>query len=215
PDNFDWRTKNAISPVKEQGDCGSCWAFTATGSLESHYQIRSGRSVSLSEQYLVDCSRPNGNLGCDGGATTFAFDHIKENGIPTEESYPYTEQDGSCQKRPQMKGFKITGYIRTESGEEEHMKNALASRGPIAATIDGNHSTFNFYHSGIHYQPECKDNSPTHAVLVVGYGTEDGQDYWIVKNSWGPAWGDNGYIKMARNRDNNCGIASNTVYPEL
>jgi cathepsin L len=169
----------------------------------------------LSEQNLVDCSEKFGNNGCNGGLMDNAFRYIKANGgIDTEQAYPYKAEDEKCHYKPKNKGATDRGYVDIESGNEDKLQSAVATVGPVSVAIDASHQSFQLYSGGVYYEPDCSASQLDHGVLVVGYGTEDdGTDYWLVKNSWGKSWGDQGYIKMARNRDNNCGIATEASYP--
>lgn len=215
PDSVDWRDSGAVTPVKDQGHCGSCWSFSATGALEGqHFRVK-GSLVSLSEQNLIDCSGKYGNHGCEGGMIDAAFQYVKDNhGIDTENTYPYEAENDTCRYNPRNSGASDVGFVNIPENDEEKLKAAVATVGPISVAIDASHETFQFYSEGIYYEPECSSIDLDHAVLVVGYGTdENGDDYWLVKNSWGTTWGDQGYIKMARNKMNNCGISSAAVYP--
>uniref|UniRef100_A0A914DVZ9 Cathepsin L-like n=1 Tax=Acrobeloides nanus TaxID=290746 RepID=A0A914DVZ9_9BILA len=215
PDEIDWRTQDYVTEVKNQGQCGSCWAFSTTGALEGQHKRATGQLVSISEQNLVDCSEKYGNHGCQGGWMDYAFQYIKENhGVDTENSYPYLAMQDECKFNPSEIGADDTGFVDLPQGDEEQLKVAVATQGPIAVAIDAGHNSFQLYKEGIYYEQECSSENLDHAVLVVGYGTDpDSGDYWLVKNSWGESWGENGYIRMARNRENHCGIATAATYP--
>jgi len=210
-DAVDWRTKGAVTPIKNQGQCGSCWAFSTTGSVEGATFIKTGKLVSASEQQLVDCSGSYGNYGCDGGLMDSAFQYIIANkGIDTEASYPYTAQDGTCRWNPANVGATLTGYKDVQSQSEPALQSAITAR-PTSVAIDASHSSFQFYQSGVYYEPSCSPTQLDHGVLAVGYDTTAG--YYIVKNSWGTDWGNQGYIWMSLGKNNNCGIATMSSYP--
>ena len=215
-DEIDWRSQNAVTPVKNQGQCGSCWAFSTTGSLEGLNAIKTGKLVSFSEKQLMDCSRSEGDMSCNGGLMDYAFQYVIDaNGICTEESYPYVPRDGACQTCDEV--MTITGFSDVDENNEEALRQAVAKQ-PVSVAIQADQFEFQFYKSGV-FSGNCGNPSSyrlDHGVLAVGYGTEDGQDYWIVKNSWGAEWGDNGYIRLARNveeEQGKCGIAMQPSYP--
>jgi cathepsin L len=209
----DWRTKGAVTPIKDQGQCGSCWAFSTTGSVEGAWFQKKGSLVSLSEQNLVDCSSAQGNMGCDGGLMDSAFDYIIQNaGIDTESSYKYTARDGNCKFNKANVGATMTSYKDVQSKSEPSLTSAITQQ-PVSVAIDAAHSSFQFYSSGVYYEKQCSSTSLDHGVLAVGYGTQSGSDFYIVKNSWGTSWGNQGYIWMSRNKNNNCGIATMSSYP--
>jgi len=213
----DWREKGVVTPVKDQGQCGSCWAFSTTGSVEAAYQLSAGKLISLSEQELVDCSAKFGNQGCSGGLMDSAFQYIISNkGIDTEASYPYTAKDGkTCNFTIANIGATITGFTDVAAGSEDALKAAV-DKAPVSVAIDASHTSFQLYKSGVYYETKCSSRNLDHGVLAVGYGSDEasGYDYWIVKNSWAASWGDKGYILMARNKQNNCGIATAASYPK-
>lgn len=217
PDTVDWRKEGYVTPVKNQGQCGSCWAFSSTGSLEGQTFKKTGKLPELSEQNLIDCTKSYGNYGCRGGWMENSFKYVRDNrGIDSETGYPYYTRDlGYCYYNAQYNTASDTGFVDLPSGDENALKVAVATIGPISVAIDATHSSFMRYRSGVYIEPQCGNGlgNLDHAVLVVGYGTENGYDYWLVKNSWATTWGDAGYIKMARNRNNQCGIATKPSYP--
>ncbi|XP_022327243.2 cathepsin K-like [Crassostrea virginica] len=213
PESIDWRTEGYVTPVKNQGQCGSCWAFSTTGALEGQHFRKTGKLVSLSEQNLVDCSKEN--MACNGGLPTKAYKYISGNGgIDTEESYPYIGKKDTCTFQRSQVGATCTGAIQIER-DELALQKAVASVGPISVCIDASRRSFHLYKEGVYDEEDCSTIIFDHAVLVVGYGTYQGKDYWLVKNSWGTSWGMEGYIMMSRNKDNQCGITNHAVYPTV
>jgi C1A family cysteine protease len=211
-ESVDWVDKGAVTPVKNQQRCGSCWAFSATGAIEGAYFVASGKLLSLSEEDLVQCV--GGDHGCRGGLMDNAFNFVQKNGIASEADYPYTSgggYTGSCngglEHRPAVQ---ITGHTDVPSGNENALKLAVSHQ-PVSVAIEADRSTFQHYRGGILDNPAC-GKQLDHGVLVVGYGTDKGKDYWKVKNSWGGSWGEHGYIRMVRNKDQ-CGISSEPSYP--
>ncbi|XP_051894014.1 procathepsin L-like [Pristis pectinata] len=214
PQSVDWRAKGYVTEVKNQGYCGSCWAFSAVGALEGQTFRKTGKLISLSEQNLVDCSNSEGNHGCNGGLMHLAFNYVQSNnGIDTEKYYPYTARESTCKYNSIWRGTTCHGYRFVAWGSETALAEAVATVGPISVAIDAKHPSFQFYRSGVYYEPNCSSVNVNHGVLAVGYGSENGENYWLVKNSFGTGWGDHGYIKMAKDRSNNCAIATYAVYP--
>ncbi|CAL8298575.1 unnamed protein product [Lota lota] len=215
PSSLDWRKEGLVTGVKNQGSCGSCWAFSAVGSLEGQLKKTKGALISLSPQNLIDCAKRFGNRGCNGGYTANAFLYVmKNNGINSDAAYPYMGIGGPCKYDPKFKVASCSGYKFLPKGDEVALKHAMAMIGPISVAIDASRPNFLFYHQGVYRDHTCTDQV-NHGVLAVGYGTELGQDYWLVKNSWGVQYGEQGYIKMARNSGNQCGIALYACYPTM
>jgi len=210
--SLNWITKGAVTPVKDQGQCGSCWAFSATGAIEGAVFVGGGSLTSVAEQQLVDCAGTEGNQGCNGGLMDYAFQYvIKNKGIGSEASYKYTARDGSCKKVPSVST--ISSFTDVASGDEKALQAALMTQ-PIAIAIEADQSCFQFYHSGVLDDASCGTNLD-HGVLLVGLDTEttgSKKDYWLVKNSWGASWGDKGYIKFVRGK-NQCGLTLAASYP--
>lgn len=215
PTSVDWRDHNAVTAVKNQGQCGSCWAFSATGALEGLNSINNGDLLSFSEQQLMDCSTQNNS--CYGGLMAFAFAYTETQGITTESAYPYLAKSQSCQTFTSQ--FKNTGGYDSVDSTVDAMKAAV-SKQPVSVAIAAN--DIMSYTSGIFDNKDC-GTGLNHGVLLVGYGSEDGEEYWIVKNSWGDNWGENGYIRMAINYDTTgtngtsgmCGILMDGDVPTL
>jgi C1A family cysteine protease len=217
--SLDWRLHGAVTKVKQQGTCGSCWSFSVTGAIEGAHAITTGVLIDLSQQQMMDCSFSYGNSGCSGGTMVETFKYIIDNkGACAEKEYNYTAKEGICRVNC-SKVAEITSYRSVGEGDELALLKAV-NIGPVSVAIQADASSLQFYSSGIYDDPQCGRNL-NHAVLLVGYGTEvrkavngtDRQvDYWIVKNSWGEGWGEGGYIRMIRGK-NQCGIADMASFP--
>jgi len=214
PASVDWREKGYVTPVKNQERCGSCWAFSTTGSLEGQHFKATQKLVSLSEQNLVDCSKKEGNKGCKGGLMDKGFEYIiKNGGIDTEESYRYKGVDGRCEFKQADVGATMKSFVDVKRGSEDALQQAIAEIGPISVAMDAGHMSFQHYKQGIYKERQCSSVKLDHGVLAVGYGSNSEGDFWIVKNSWGEIWGDKGYFMLARNDQNMCGLATQASYP--
>lgn len=214
PQSVDWRDYGAVTEVKNQNPCGSCWAFSAIATVEGLYKIKTGQLISLSEQEVLDCAV---SYGCKGGWVDRAYDFIlSNNGVTSEENYPYQAYQGTCNANSEPNSAYITGYSYVRSNDESSMMYAV-SKQPIAATIDASGDYFQYYQGGVFSGP-C-GTSRNHAITVIGYGQDSstGTKYWIVKNSWGSWWGEGGYIRMAIGASSYglCGIAMAPLYPTL
>ncbi|KAL5103167.1 Procathepsin L [Taenia crassiceps] len=203
PASVDWRKKGLVTPIKNQGPCGSCWAFSATGALEGQYKKKKGNLVAFSEQQLVDCSRSAGNEGCNGGYMNYAFKYWMQNGAESERDYPYTAMDGRCNYNRSKAIIKVKKFVKVLEKSEQQLGISVAKFGPVSVGIDASSQGFMFYEGGIFQDPTCSEDVLDHGVLVVGYDVDTRRrKYWIVKNSWGE-----------QDKGNMCGIATLASHP--
>ena len=216
PASIDWRTKGAVTTVKDQGQCGSCWTFSSTGAMEGAWAIAKGQLIDLAEQELVDCAGLKyGSMGCNGGQMEGAFKFIIENGQCAASSYPYTAKDGTCHSCSAV--AHATSCSDVKPNDQLSLKAAVAKQ-PVAVAIEADTKYFQSYSGGVLTSSSC-GTSLDHGVLAVGYGEENGQKYWLVKNSWGTSWGEQGYVKIGRSESTNdagiCGIAMDPSFPTV
>jgi len=214
----DWVTAGAVTPVKDQGQCGSCWSFSSTGSMEGVYQIKGNALTSFSEQQLVDCVTLC--FGCNGGNFTTVFNQYAEaNFMFLESAWPYNAKNGKCAEGTPTTAptdMKTTGSVAVTPEDVASLKSAL-NLNPVSVAIEADKFKFQAYKDGVFDDSSC-GTALDHAVLLVGYGTDDqGQEYWIMKNSWGSSWGDAGYMKMAiiGNGPGTCGVMMDPVYATM
>ena len=214
PEYVDWRESNKVTPIRDQGAYGSCFAMGAIASIESRLLILSSstytaETLDLSEQQVVDCCTLAS--GCNGGTLQATYNYIKKNGIMSEKDYPYIEADGECTYDESKIAVTIDGASTTKINDEALMEVVVEA--PVGVCIDASQVSFQLYVSGVYDEPNCK-KIMNHCVAVIGYGTtEEGEDYYLVKNSWGTSWGEDGYIKMSRGKDNQCSILTDVWYP--
>ena len=211
--SVDWRDRGVVNKIKDQAECGSCWAFSAIQAVESADAISTGTLQSFSEQNLVDCV--TGCSGCSGGLMTEAYDYVLANQdgkFCLEDDYKYKAMDGTCQFDKYSHVGSISKYVNVVEGDEDDLAAKLEQNGPVAVAIDASNWSFQLYSSGIYDEPSCSSFSLDHAAGCVGFGSEDGTKYWIVRNSWGTSWGEQGYIRMIW-KNNQCGIASMATLP--
>ncbi|KMT04500.1 hypothetical protein BVRB_8g181660 [Beta vulgaris subsp. vulgaris] len=211
PPSLDWREKGAVTPIKYQGQCGCCWAFSTVAAVEGLNQIKTGQLIPLSEQELLDCVQNNN--GCQGGWMTNAFDFIRQNqGLSREDEYQYQATKAQCRATyPSGNAVTINGYQTVPRNDEATLMQAVSQQ-PVSITIDASGYEFMHYKGGV-FNGDCAQNLSNHAVTIVGYGTDtDGTNYWLLKNSWGETWGENGYMKIIRDQ-NQCGITLYASYP--
>jgi len=225
PASVDWTTQGAVTPIKDQGHCGSCWVFSATGAMEAAYQIARKSLVSLAEQQFVDCDHGflPPTLGCSGGSMSAAFGFAKSNALCTEASYKYQAKNGKCQKsctvgmpKGTISGYKgLAPVAKIIPASEKNMMSAVAQQ-PVSVSLEADKDVFHHYSGGV-VEGACGE-MPDHGVLVVGYGTDPKLgDYWKVKNSWGASWGEKGYVRVKRGGSSRgeCAILNSPSYPVI
>ncbi|CAH8468399.1 unnamed protein product [Schistosoma turkestanicum] len=211
PDNFDWRDNDTVTPVKTQDNCASSWAMASVEALEGQIKLKTGILTALSAQQLVDCI---GDDECEENSLTVAFDYIKEKGVESQENYPFTGEVGNCTYDLTKATATLSSYKQVESNNEIELQKALYNIGPIAVRISMTQD-FLAYESGVLLIDTCQDKEPFESVLLIGYGIENDQPYWLVKFSMGDQFADHGYMKLARNYGNMCHIASYAYYPVI
>ena len=219
---IDWCTTtnpkgvSKCTPIKNQGQCGSCWTFSSTGAIEGAWAISTGQLVDLAEQELVDCAGAKyGSMGCNGGQMEGAFKYVIEHGQCALSAYPYTAKDGTCEKCTAV--AHISSCSDVKPNVQISLKGAVSQQ-PVSIAIEADTKYFQSYSGGILTSSSCGTNLD-HGVLIVGYGKENGIEYWLVKNSWGTSWGDKGYVKIARSDSTDdagiCGIAMDPSFPTV
>jgi C1A family cysteine protease len=207
---IDWRQKGAVTPIKDQGQCGSCYAFSAVGAIEGIYAVQNKTLRSFSEKQIVDCSSKQGNNGCDGGLQVNAYKYIQAiGGLELEADYRYEAEVSTCSANPAKFAVKIVSYKAVTKGDEAAQIAALATA-PVAIALDASNQSFQLYKSGIYQESKCKKLQVDHGLTAVGLGHDSvtGMDYYIIKNSWGTTWGMEGYINIPANKQNYCGVAT-------
>ncbi|KAK8899396.1 hypothetical protein M9Y10_001712 [Tritrichomonas musculus] len=216
-DSVDWRESGIVNPIKDQASCGSCWAFSVIQAQESQWALVNKELLDLSEQNLVDCV--TSCYGCGGGDEYVSYDYVISNqqGLwNLQKDYPYTAVGGTCKFSLEKGVAKVTGYYRpTITDDEDALAAACEKDGVVSIAIDASNWSFQLYTTGIYDEPSCQPHNLDHAVGLVGFGVEDGTQYWIVRNSWGTSWGEKGYIRMVRGKNNQCGVASDVIIPQV
>jgi KDEL-tailed cysteine endopeptidase len=217
PTSIDWRTRNAVTPIKNQGSCGSCWSFAAIGALEGLYSIKTGILKVFSEQQLVDCSGSYGTYACNGGTMTAAYKYTRDYGVELSTAYPYRAVKQTCAFNSNSVVWKNVGYVSVTRNDNVALEAAVAQQ-PVSAAVQANAGVFQYYTGGIIDGTAC-GTSVNHGILIVGYGVDSatGKKYWIIKNSWGTGWGEAGYLRIAKSSSTAdigvCGIAYMASYP--
>lgn len=216
PASFDWREKGGVTAVKDQKLCGSCYAMATIASVETQLFIKTGKQVQLSEQEILDCADGYGTNGCEGGISFRVYDYIKDNsGISSSLDYQYEAKASKCRKSGKKKvEIDVKGYGFVDDKDDEVLMEAVVKFGPIMISIDTDHESFMHYSSGIYYENKCTEDI-NHGAVLIGYGSEKGENFWIVKNSFGKKWGESGYVRIARGRGNDCGVNLVPLFPIL
>jgi len=215
PDDIDWRSRGAVTPMKNQGSCGSCWAFAAVGAVEGLHFLKNGKLLDFSEQQLVDCSDEYGNMGCSGGFALWGQQYIADYGVELQTDYPYKAKDQNCDYDEDLVVYQTAGVIEVPKQQPDQLAAALANQ-PVAVRVKADSSAFQFYKSGVLDSTAC-GTQPNHAITAVGYDAKPSKPYWIVKNSWGPAWGESGYVRILKESKSGpgiCGIYQGPTYPK-
>jgi C1A family cysteine protease len=216
----DWRTKGVVANIKNQASCGGCYAFSSMETLQALYHLKKGPAssptsvINLSEQQVIDCSSGYKNQGCSGGLMSYTFDYLKANSIMLEADYTYTAKKGTCKYSSTKGQFKVTSYVNLPKNDPAALLEAVNSR-PVSVALRASSSVFQLYKSGIIDSTSC-GTTIDHAVVVIGYGTEGGKDYWLLKNSWGTTWGEQGFFRIARTTSKDagiCGMLQLSSYP--
>ena len=213
--NFDWRRKGVLGPIKNQGACGSCWAFSITATIEARLMIKNITNVSLSEQQMVECS--TNNWGCSGGWLADAFDYVMEHGLMLNEDYPQNPGvdrfTARCKYNQTKARVRLPGYSVIPGNDEECLRDTIARKGPVAVAMDASHPSFMFYGGGVYDDAACSSVRVNHAVVIVGFGVDrqTKKQYWVGRNSWGEKWGERGYFRIARS--NRCGLSMHLYFP--
>jgi len=215
PKSLDWREYGAVSKIRSQGICGSCYAYAVTSAMESAYYLKTGTQIELSQQQIVDCTWGYGNRGCKGGYPYRALQWImKHGGLATDDSYGrYLAQEGYCHFKNVSIGAGVESYMNITSGNKTELKLALAMYGPVTILINTRPKTFKFYSSGVYFDGSC-DDKVDHAAVAVGYGEDNGKEYWLIKNSWSTSWGRDGFMKIWTKNDN-CGVTKKAVVVKI
>jgi cathepsin F len=203
PSTFDWRNLGAVGPIKDQGDCGSCWAFSVVGNIESQYYLNKDQLIQFSEQQVIDCDEYDD--GCNGGIQENAFNYIYSYGLESQSNYPYISASQTCQYKENLSDVKLSHYINYKDVNEDDLMVLLVQNGPLTLAMNGDF--LQFYSNGILDEDyiDCDPDNLNQGVILVGYGSEEGHDYWIVRNSWGVSWGESGYFRVSRGKST-CGI---------